>query len=232
MTAQSSNADVLLVAASAPDFIGFCGHLGERIEGSLRGLSIRSKLIGFGGIHAASATSRGILATQPRAVIFVGTAGLYPGPVSAEPCEVVVATEVVTIDVGVLHGHAEWPFGVHRNLKAHPAIVGGFLSVRPHLKTMRVGSPAAFTRNDGLARLIASQGNVELENTEAYGVALAAASSSCPFACVLGISHLVGSTAHIDQPRFHRGAVERVAELVIAWLELAAPGLPPRRDEP
>jgi len=43
---------------------------------------------------------------------------------------------------------------------------------------------------------------------------------------VLGISHLVGSSAAQDFPRFQAGAAVAAAGALTAWLHRGAPGIP------
>lgn len=87
MTVSDGRTDVLIVGASAPDLVGLRGQLGDSLEGSVRGLLVRSKVVGFGVGVAGAATARGLLAMTPRAVVQIGTCGVYPHQAEYRPYE-------------------------------------------------------------------------------------------------------------------------------------------------
>jgi nucleoside phosphorylase len=66
----------------------------------------------------------------------------------------------------------------------------------------------------------------EAENLELFPVAHASLSSGIPFAAVLGVTNLVGSTGRPDWLKYHRDAAIAAAEVVVTWLHNGAPGLP------
>ena len=125
MTVQDGRTDVLLVAAAAPDLVGFRPYLGEGLAGAVRGLAVTSKVVGFGPGASASATARGLAAVTPRALLLVGTCGVYPGLAQYQPHDVVVTPRVVALDHAVVQGASEWPTPMATTMDASAAIVAG-----------------------------------------------------------------------------------------------------------
>jgi nucleoside phosphorylase len=226
MTAQDGRIDVLVVAASAPDLAGLRACLGENLVGTVRGLSVTSKVVGFGPANAASATARGLAAVSPRGILLLGTCGVYPGLPDYQPHDVVVTPRVVALDHAVLQGGSEWPAPLSTTLEASPAIVAGMSAGRHRTHVASVASPLSFTRSDSLASRVTGATGAHVENTEAYGVACAAAAVNVHFACVLGVANIVGSTGRADWQQFQREAATQAANALTVWLQTGAAGLP------
>jgi nucleoside phosphorylase len=226
MTVSDGRTDVLIVAAAAPDLVGLRPHLGDKLAGAVRGLTVRTKVVGFGPGISGATTARGLLAITPRAVVLVGTCGVYPGRGQYQPHDVLVATKVIALDHAVVQGGAEWPTPMSTELQASPAMVTGLVTGRHRTFAAPVTSPLALTRSDALAASAAAATSAHAECVDALGVASAAVGAEIPFACVLGVANLVGSTGRADWHQFHREAVTQAANAVVAWLHAGAPGLP------
>jgi hypothetical protein len=89
-----------------------------------------------------------------------------------------------------------------------------------------IGTTLAITTDDALAATVGQAGICDAENLEAFAIALACAQRDIPFAAVLGVTNIVGSTGRIDWMRFQRQAAVSVAEVVLRWLHNGAQGLP------
>lgn len=226
MTVEDGRTDVLIVAPSAPDLVGLRDHLGEALHGTIRGLVVRSKVVGYGPAVSASATARGLAALKPRAVLLIGTCGVYPALPLYRPHDVVVSARVVCLDHAVLQGGAEYPSPMTTTLEASAPIVAGLTTGRHRTHVAVTASPPSLTRSDALAGRVTQSTSAHVENTEAYGVACAAVGASVPFACVLGVANIVGSTASTDWPQFQREATTQAANAAIAWLHNGAAGMP------
>lgn len=225
VTLNDGRVDVLVVAASAPDLVGLRPHLGERLEGVVRGVVIRTKVVGFGPAVSGATTARGIAAVAPRAVVLLGSCGVYPGLPQYQPHDVLVATRVVALDHAVVQGGSEWPAPMATEFEASAPIVAA-LAARHRTYAALVASPSSSTRSDALASRVAQVLGAHGESTEAFGVAAAAAGAGVPFACVLGLSHVVGSTGRSDWAQFHRESVIQAANAIVAWAHNGAAGLP------
>lgn len=217
---------MLVVAAAAPDLVGLRAHLGEGLEGTIRGLVVRSKVVGFGAGVAGATTARGIAALSPRAVVLVGTCGVYPGLPQYQPHDVVVTSRVIALDHAVLQGGAEWPTPMSTAFEASAAMAAGLSTNRHRTHAAPVASPPALTRSDALASRVTSVTGAHAENTDVLGVAAAAAGASVPFVGVLGVANIVGSTGRSDWQQFQREAVTQAASAVVAWIHTGAAGLP------
>ncbi len=226
VTVGDGRTDVLVVAAAAPDLVGLRGHLGDSLEGTVRGLVVRSKMVGFGPAMAGATTARGIAALSPRAVVLVGTCGVYPGLPQYQPHDIVVSSRVIALDHGVLQGGAEWPTPMMTTFEPSASMVAALTANRHRTHAAPVAAPLALTRSDALASRVTSATGAHVENTDALGVAGAASGASVPFVCVLGVSNIVGSTGRSDWQQFQREAVTQAASAIIAWLHTGAAGLP------
>jgi len=226
MTVQDGRTDVLVVAAAAPDLVGLRPYLGDTLSGAIRGLSVTSKVVGFGPGAAASATARGLAAVTPRAIVLVGTCGVYPGLGQYQPHDVVVAPGVPGLDHAAVEGAPGWPPPRATAIDASAPIVAGLSAGRHRTHVAPVASPLALTRSDSLASRISSVLGAHVENTDAYGVACAASGANVPFTCVLGVANIVGSTGRADWQQFQREAATQAANAVVAWLHTGAAGLP------
>ncbi|MBX7191301.1 MAG: hypothetical protein K1X94_04560 [Sandaracinaceae bacterium] len=226
MTVQDGRTDVLVVAAGAPDLLGLRAHFGDKLEGVVRGLVVRSKVVGFGPGVAGATTARGLLALNPRAVVLLGSCGVYPNLPQYQPHDVVVTSRVLALDHAVIQGAAEWPTPMSTTVDASAAMVAGLSAGRHRTHVAPVASPLALTRSDSLASRITSVTGAHVENTDAFGVACAAAGAPVPFACALGVANIVGSTGRADWQQFQRDAVTQAANALIAWLHAGAAGLP------
>jgi nucleoside phosphorylase len=226
MTVSDGRTDVLIVGASAPDLVGLRAQFGDSLEGAVRGLVVRSKVIGFGAGVAGATTARGLLAIQPRAVIQIGTCGVYPNQADYRPYDVIVPTKVLALDHAVLRGQAAWPPPMQTTFEPSPAIVAGLATGRMRTFAVPVASPLAFTTDDNVAAQVRGLVGADAESMDVLGVASAAVGANIPFACVLGVTNIVGSTALRDWNQFKRDAVIQAAGAVFAWLHAGAVGLP------
>lgn len=226
MTVSDGRTDVLIVGASAPDLIGLRAQLGDSLEGSVRGLLVRSKVVGFGAGVAGATTARGLLSMTPRAVIQIGTCGVYPHQADYRPYDVIVPTKILALDHSVLRGHASWPPPMQTTFEPSAAMVAGLTAGRMRTFTPTVTAPLSFTTDDGIAAQVRALTGADAESMDVLGVASAAVGASVPFACVLGVTNIVCSTAMSDWNQFKRDAVIQAANAVFAWLHGGAVGLP------
>src|SRR5690606_23151879 len=94
MNGAPERTDLLIVAAHAPEMAGLRPWLSDSLIGQIRGLTVRGKAVGIGMAIAGPATARGILAVSPRAVLLVGSCGVYPNLPQYRPHDVIVARRV------------------------------------------------------------------------------------------------------------------------------------------
>jgi nucleoside phosphorylase len=188
----------------------------------VRGLrQVTLEPVGIGAVDAAIGAARAIARARPSRVIFVGTAGVYPGgrrPGGAAVGDVVVPSSVDCVSTAALRGLAYLPKPQVIRATPWPALCRALGASRP----AAVACPVAITRSAALARRIASSTGASLENLEAFAVARAAETAGLPFAAVLGIANRVGPTAHREWLANHEQASEAAAQVIARHLSRGA----------
>jgi nucleoside phosphorylase len=172
--------------------------------------------VGVGTVDAGIGAAAAIAKAKPARVIFVGTAGVYPGAARELPVgAAAVAGELRLVSTASLRGEAY-----------HPAPLVAAAATTPALRTRLAGAvatvacPLAITQSAALAKRIAATG-AALENLEAFAVARAAAAAGLPFAAVLGVSNVVGPRAHAEWRANHLAASRAACHVVWTWLRAA-----------
>jgi nucleoside phosphorylase len=218
--------ELLVVAASAPDFAGLRTHLGERLDGTIRDVPVRTKVLGIGLPIASAAVARGILAVQPCAVVLLGTCGIFPGRSAYRPLDVVVPPRSHLLDVAVLERRAELPTPMQTQADCDAMVSAGLQAAHPRAHSAPIASSLGRIVSDTLAAGLHAATGCDGENGELFGVATACTAAQVPFAAVLGVTNLIGSTAQKDWAQFQREAVVQAATTLANWLHVGAPGLP------
>lgn len=220
--------DVLVLAAHAPDLRGLRPLLGDHLAGWVGDIRVAAKAVGLGLATAGPSASKRIYQLEPRAVLFVGTAGVYPSVQGYSPHDVAIANRARLIDLGVLAGLAEFPPPVITEISLDRGIGEAISRCSPHARVASVASALAATRSDELAAKVPARTSAELENLELFAVAHACRLANVQFAAMFGVSHVCGSTAAADWPKFERNAAIAAAETAARWIQSGAPGLPER----
>lgn len=223
---RTSRVDVLVVSAHAGELRGLLPHLGERLDGMLLGLHVSTKSVGVGSTAAAAAATKRIAQLEPRAVIMIGTCGVYPGIEGYQPYDIVVASKVHLIDHAVFAGRASFPEPMQAELAPAAPLSAGLAAAGPRVRRASVASPMAFTDDDAFALGVPSRTGCEVENLEAFAVAQACHLLQVPLAVVLAVTHVVGSHRKVDWQKFERHASIGAADVVVNWLHQGAQGLP------
>jgi purine-nucleoside phosphorylase len=190
----------------------------------LRGAPVARELaleaVGVGTVDAAVGAAHALARTRPRRVLFVGTAGVYPGataralPIGAAA----VAGELRLVSTATLRGDAYAPAPLVAAAETTPALRAQLERAAAEAPpAVTVACPLAITHTAALARRIAATG-AALENLEAFGVARAAASARVPFAAVLGVSNVVGPRAHAEWRANHLAASRAACHVVWSFL--------------
>lgn len=157
--------------------------------------------LGVGVVVAAATCARVLAERRPSRVIFVGTAGTYPG--GPAPGGVVCARRVLLASVGGVLGLGYVP-RAPGPLDVEPV---------PGVQAVDVVTVQAITTAPALVERLAALGQVE--HLEAYGVALAAAAAGVPCSIVLGLPNRVGPDAHAEW-QAHRATTEAAARAAVA----------------
>ncbi len=224
-----SAVDVLIVGAHPPALIGLRDHVGQAMHGSVFGLSVAAKVCGVGMGVAGALTAKRLVQLEPRAVVLIGTTGLYPGVTGFQPMDVVVADEIKLLDHHALTGRAGFPDPMHTQVSTPTAMSAGLLgNGRGRIFQAKVASPLSDTRDTTLAATVPSALGCSAESLEAFAFAQACTAINIPFGIVLGVSHVLGEHAMSDWQRYQRDASRAASTTVLNWIHAGAPGLPHR----
>ena len=228
-TVAQAPVDILLLAAHAPEFVGLRTQLGDQLAGSIRGLTIVAKTIGVGMAVAGAGTANRIHQLNPRAVIVLGSCGVYPCGIEYCPLDIVIPSRIQLFDPSVAAGKAEFPPPMQTVLDPHPLLSAGLLaSAGARSRAAPIATTLAITTDDAIARAVHPATGLEAENLELFPVALACAAAEVPFAAVLGVTNVVGSQGRTDWIKYQREAAVATAEVLLTWVHNGAQGLPHR----
>lgn len=225
--------DLLVLAAHPPELRGFRPELGDSLTGTIEGLHVVTKTVGVGmGVAGGSAAKR-IFQLEPRAVVLVGTCGVYPGIPDYRPYDIILGSKFQLVDQAEIAGLASFPDPMQTELPANAPLTAGLAAHAPRGRVVPLGSPLAPTRDDAMAAAVPQRTGCHAETLEAFSIAHACLLGQVPFAAVLGVTHVAGSTAMTDFRQFERQASIAAAEVILRWLHHGAQGLPHRayRDE-
>jgi purine-nucleoside phosphorylase len=207
-------AGTLVVSAFEPEIAPL-----RRLARGLRQVTLAP--VGIGAVDAAIGAAHAIATARPRRVIFVGTAGVYPGGRRGDTPgvgDVVVSGPIHCVSTAALRGAGYLPEPQVTRATPSPALCRAIAAG----SGQAVACPLAITRSAALARRIASSTGASVENLEAFAVARASEIAGVEFAAVLGIANRVGPAAHREWLANHQEASRAVAEVIAAYLSKRA----------
>jgi futalosine hydrolase len=171
--------------------------------------TLPGEVVGVGPVVAAANAARIIEATNPDAVIMIGTAGAYPG---GPP----IGSAIIAKKLGLSYGVATMGLGyvprAPQPIEVDPSVYEG-LSVATH----NVLTVSAVTTNEQLAGRLSD--GWEVEHLEAYSVAFACQQRNIPCLVVLGIANEVGPLAHSEWLSNRDAAQEIARQTILPILE-------------
>jgi nucleoside phosphorylase len=229
VTAARSACDVLVLAAFDPELSALHEVLGAGLTGRVGAFAVEARAVGIGLVASAVGAARLLRAPLPRAVVLVGTCGVYPQVDRASPSigQAVVTAGVHLVDVGSVLGATELPSAVQSSRRSDEGLRAAFAT--QGVISVEVATTLGVTVDDAAAARLARTG-VEVEHMEAFSVASACEGVGVPFVAVLGVSNVVGSSAREQWRSSHRSASRAAAGAIVGWLERGAPGLAPVAD--
>jgi purine-nucleoside phosphorylase len=179
--------------------------------------------IGVGLVEAALGASRLLAAIRPRAVILIGTAGLYPAPSPGVTLGTAVVADAIVLLPTILPGrHAYLPAIMPTRERPTPRLT---LALRKacRLPSAPVANPLAITATRKAATFAAQSSRCTVENLEAFALARAATSAKIPYAVVLGLANQVGPSAHAEWKQNAAAAAAAACEAVLGFLRDQSP---------
>lgn len=223
--ASTRGADLLILAAHAPELVGLREALGPDLAGEIASLRVVCATVGVGLPAAAAGTMRHVRDAKPRGVVLLGSCGLYPRRVEFRPLQTVVPTEIKLVDGSVIADKAAFPAPMQLVREPDPRLSDALAQTDPTTLRGAVATTLGITTDDGLARTLGKKSACAAENLEAFSVALACATRDLPFASLLVATNEVGSSGREQWRTHQRDAAERGARLILDWLERGAAGL-------
>lgn len=224
----SRSADILILAAHAPELVGLRAALGPGLAGTVSNIRVVCATVGVGLPAAAAGAMRHLRDARPRAVLLLGSCGLYPRRAPFQPLAALIPTGVRLLDGSVLNEKAAFPAPMQLLCEPDRPLCDGLAQSDPGALRGEVATTLGITTDDGLARTLGRKSGCAGENLEAFSVALACAARDLPFACVLIATNAVGSEGREQWRKYQRKAAERGAALLLDWIEQGARGLPER----
>jgi nucleoside phosphorylase len=209
---------VALFAAFLPELAPLHGALGDAFAGRVGATHVVARAVGIGMPTAAAGAAAQIAELGPRAVVAIGTCGVYATrvPSSLRVGDVVVARRVRLADGCVAAGVAQFPEPMAVTTQAHPGLAEALARAGAH--PADVGTTLSITTDDAAAARTAEAAGVQVEHLEAFGVAVACAARGVPFGAVLGVANTVGSRARDEWRAHHREAAAAAVRVVLGWL--------------
>jgi nucleoside phosphorylase len=226
MQSAAKPVDLLVFGAHPGALRGLRQHLGERLDGSIRGYHLTAKTVGVGMGSAGGLTAKRVYQLKPRAVVLIGTCGVYAGVPGYQPYDIVVGSVFHLVDLAVLRSLSAFPQPMQTEVRPHPAMSVGISAAAPRSRQVAVASTLGETVDDAMSGMIPERTGCEVECLEAFAVAQVCSMAQVPFAAVLGVSHVAGSAGHKDWRNFERQSCLLVADAVMGWVNHNMPGLP------
>jgi purine-nucleoside phosphorylase len=191
-------------------------------RGRVAGIRVECHPVGVGAVDAAAGAALAIAQVAPARVVFVGTAGRYPGAATARALRigaVALPDELLLLSTAALRGDGYFPTPLVQHSAADLPLVEALRAASPQSSWRGAAATTlAITRSATLARRITRASGAEVENLEVFAVARAAARAGVPMAAALGIANTVGPTAHTEWRRHHLAASRAACAVVWAWL--------------
>jgi nucleoside phosphorylase len=211
--------------AAAPDWLVVSAWRPElaELEKTLPSLPprIREKValgtVGVGLVEAAIGASTLLTALRPKAMLLVGTAGLYPGSHGRLRVVSAAVARRITLFSQAASENAYLPPSMCRTQNTS-SWLSAAIRTAARLESASVACPLAITATEAAAVLAARKSRSALENLEAFSVARAAARMKIPFAAVLGISNQVGDEGHQEWKRNAAEAAATACRAVVDYL--------------
>ena len=223
-------ADLLVLAAYAPELVGLRATLGTGLAGVVQGVRVVCATVGVGLPAAGAGTMRHLREARPRAVILLGSCGAYPRRPAPALLTLTVPERVQLVDPSVIAERAAFPAPMQTSIETDPVLAQGLASVGAEVRRGSLATTLSITTDDVLAVRVGKRSECEYENLEAFSVGLACALSSIPFAAVLAVTNVVGSEGRQQWSKHRRKAAELGARLVLDFIHRGARGLPARRQ--
>ena len=194
------------------------------MSGVVGGRAVVAQAVGVGLVASAVGAARALAAYRPRAVVLLGSYGLFPGR-TGELLELASVSHVQLVDGHVFDGRAAIPDPMPTHLALDSSLAAALACVAGRLPEVTMATTLAITTDDQLAMRLAQLCECRGENLEAFSVAHACDREGVPMVALLGATNWVGSQGRAQWQKHHALVAKRTAEAVLQWLEGGIAGL-------
>jgi futalosine hydrolase len=216
---ESRQCDVLVLGAFHPEIAPLALLLGDGMRAHVGTRDVAARVTGIGVSMAAAGAAMHLNDLAPRAVVLVGTCGVYPkadGGSALGIGDVAVPGWVRLCAPCIADGLAQIPEPMSVLQNAHEPTMASL--IRAGGKRGDVAATLGVTVDDEAAGRLARSTNAAVEHLEAHGVATACAARGIPFAAALGVANVVGSRGRSEWRMHHRAAAAAAIDVVARWL--------------
>src|SRR5690606_19918931 len=131
-------------------------------------------------------------------------------------------SRVQLVSHAVNAGKSQFPQPMQTSVEGSALLAAGLAAAGARVFTAPIACTLAQTVDDAMAASVHPATGCEAENLEAFAVAQACRAAEVPFAAVLGVTNIVGSTGSHDWRQFQRTAVSAAAEIIVTWIQRGA----------
>jgi nucleoside phosphorylase len=206
---------ILIVAAFPPELKALASVL--RMRAQRGAAAVARAVVGVGPVEAAAGAARAIALLEPRAVVLIGTAGVYATSGGPPIGTAVLARRAALASLSAASGAGYLPAPVP-DVQMTDTQLRRDLAGRQAIPALDVACPVAITRTRAAANALVRQTGAALENLETFAVARACARVRIPFGAVLGITNRVGPRAHTEWRQNAGAAAAAACAVVERWL--------------
>jgi nucleoside phosphorylase len=220
---MSEPLDVLIAAAHPSELTGLGVAFGSVC---VRCLHVTACAVGVGLPAASVGTVRSLRDRRPRAVVLLGSCGIYPEAASdVALLQPVVPDSLQLAELAVARREAAFPDPMPRTGLIDRALADGIAGGTPGVLRGSLATTLGITTSDEVASTLARETGCATENLEATGVALACQAEGVRFAALLVVTNVVGRSGRREWLQHHAAAADRGGRILLDWLEAGAPGL-------
>jgi len=222
--AADETCDVLVLAAHPLELEGFSNALGTGLRGVVRGRRVACEAVGVGLVAAAVGAARVLAIQKPRAVVLVGSYGLFPDREGAL-LELAALSRVRLVDSQLLAGCAALPEPMAGEHNLDASLAQGLATCIACVPAVTMATTLAITTDDRLAKQLSQASDCRGENLEAFSIAHACRAADIPMAALLGATNWVGSNGRAQWREHHAAVADKTASAIVQWLASEASGL-------
>ena len=172
--------------------------------------------VGVGLVAASAGITRALQELRPRAVVLVGSCGVFPSQ-NIPLHTLVVGQHFFLLDEGLSQQSAELPQQIPQGVSVASRLAEDLFKHSGAKNKVRVGCTLGITTSDSRAHVLEASG-CEVENLEGYSLAVACAQENIPFAALFVVSNRVGKEGRSAWQKHHAAGAHMCRRAIEQWL--------------